>query len=338
VGPERFLREIELAARLTHPHILPLHDSGEADGLLYYVRPYVEGESLRDRLKREKQLPVDEALRISREVADALSYAHAHGVVHRDIKPENILLESGHAVVADFGIAKAIEQAGGPALTATGVSLGTPAYVSPEQAAGSPPFVAPTPESVVYQHLTVPPPPITSFRPAVPAHVAATLERALAKVPADRFNPVAPFADALGAGGTTGVGTATAPRAALPRSWRAAAMPVVAVVVVVAGLVAGAPWLRRLPSGPAEPAHPRTAIAVLPLQNLSGEGPYAYFAGGLHDELLTQLSKVAALSVRGRTSVMGTPGRRRRSRSSPRSCPSGPSWRGACRWWGTACA
>ncbi|HSW27982.1 MAG TPA: protein kinase [Longimicrobiales bacterium] len=331
VGPERFLREIDLAARLTHPHILPVHDSGEAAGLLYYVMPYVEGESLRERLKREKQLPVDEALRISREVADALSYAHAHGVIHRDIKPENILLEAGHAVVADFGIAKAIEQAGGAGLTGTGVALGTPAYVSPEQAAGSkdldgrsdlyslacvlfemlagrPPFVASSPESVVYQHLAAPPPPITSFRPAVPAQVAATLERALAKVPADRFNPVALFSEALGPGGTTGVGAAAAPRAAFPRSWRTAALLTAAAVVVAMGLVAGAPWLRRFASGPAELAHPRTAIAVLPLQNLSGEGPYAYFAGGLHDELLTQLSKVAALSVRGRTSVMGYAG------------------------------
>ena len=128
LGPDRFLREIELSARLTHPHILPLHDSGNADGFLYYVMPYVEGESLRDRLTREKQLPVDDALQISREVADALSYAHTHGVIHRDVKPENILLEAGHAVVADFGIARAIDAAGGTRLTETGVTLGTPAY------------------------------------------------------------------------------------------------------------------------------------------------------------------------------------------------------------------
>ena len=122
LGPDRFLREIELAARLTHPHILPLHDSGNADGFLYYVMPYVEGESLRDRLTREKQLPVDDALQISREVADALSYAHSHGVIHRDIKPENILLENGHAVVADFGIAQAVTDSGGKRLTQTGRS------------------------------------------------------------------------------------------------------------------------------------------------------------------------------------------------------------------------
>ena len=136
VGSERFLREIEIAAKLTHPHILPVHDSGSADGLLYYVMPYVEGESLRQRLTREKQLPVEDALRIAREVADALSYAHSRGVVHRDIKPENILLESGHAVVADFGIARAVVAAGGEALTQTGLVVGTPAYMSPEQVAG----------------------------------------------------------------------------------------------------------------------------------------------------------------------------------------------------------
>src|SRR2546430_4284188 len=134
LGPERFLREIDTAARLTHPHILPLHDSGEAEGFLFYVMPYVEGESLRDRLSREKQLPLGDALQIAREVADALSYAHSRDVVHRDIKPENILLEAGHAVVSDFGIARAIRAAGGDELTTTGIAVGTPAYMSPEQA------------------------------------------------------------------------------------------------------------------------------------------------------------------------------------------------------------
>src|SRR5690242_6107467 len=136
LGTDRFLREIEIAARLAHPHILSLHDSGEADGLLYYVMPYVEGESLRGRLNRERQLPLDDALRISREVADALDYAHGRDVVHRDIKPENILFQSGHAVVSDFGIARAIRVAGVKRVTGTGIAVGTPGYMSPEQAGG----------------------------------------------------------------------------------------------------------------------------------------------------------------------------------------------------------
>src|SRR6058998_2409799 len=137
LGPDRFLREIEIAAHLTHPHILPLYDSGEAAGLLYYAMPYIAGASLRDRLEREQQLPLDDAIQIAREVADALSYAHSHDFVHRDIKPENILLESGHAVVADFGIARAITAAESTTLTGTGMVLGTPAYMSPERGAGA---------------------------------------------------------------------------------------------------------------------------------------------------------------------------------------------------------
>jgi serine/threonine-protein kinase len=220
LGGERFLREITLAAKLEHPHILGIHDSGEADGILYYVMPYVDGESLRARLSREKQLPLDDALQISREVADALSYAHSRGVIHRDIKPENILLEAGHAVVADFGIARAIDAAGGEKLTETGVTLGTPAYMSPEQAGGSrdldgrsdlyslgcvlyemlagqPPFTGPTIESLVRQHLAAEPPNITNVRPSVPSWVVTALSRSLAKTPADRFNPVAQFVEAI---------------------------------------------------------------------------------------------------------------------------------------------
>ncbi|MBE0594833.1 MAG: protein kinase, partial [Gemmatimonadales bacterium] len=219
IGPERFLREIEIAAGLDHPHILPLYDSGEDDGFLYYVMPYVEGESLRDRLERERQLPIEDALQIAREVADALSYAHGRDVVHRDIKPENILLAGGHARVADFGIARAISEAGGERLTGTGLAIGTPSYMSPEQATGSreidgrsdlyslgcvlyemlgghPPFMGPI-ESLVHQHLVVEPPSITTLRPAVPPQVAAVLQRVLSKAPADRFSPAAQFADAL---------------------------------------------------------------------------------------------------------------------------------------------
>jgi serine/threonine-protein kinase len=226
LGPERFLREIETTASLRHPHILPLHDSGiipaghGTEAVPYYVMPYVEGESLRDRLNREKQLPIEDALQIAREVADGLSYAHSRQILHRDIKPENILLESGHAVIADFGIAKAISAAGGARLTETGLTVGTVQYMSPEQAAGEkdldgrsdlyalgcllyemlagqPPFTGPTAESIVHQHMVATPPPITQLRPAVPAEVAAALQRALAKTPADRFNPVAQFAGAL---------------------------------------------------------------------------------------------------------------------------------------------
>jgi serine/threonine-protein kinase len=323
LGPERFLREIEIGAQLNHPHILPLHDSGEADGFLYYVMPLVEGESLRDRLIREKQLPLDDALQIAREVTDALSYAHSHNVVHRDIKPENILLESGHAVVADFGIARAITAAGGEKLTATGVAVGTPAYMSPEQAAGSkdldgrsdlyslgcvlyemlagePPFTGPTAESVVHQHLTVEPRSITALRPAVPRWVAAALTRALAKTPADRFSPVALFAEALARRESAAV--PAAPASVVPSSRKAWRLALFGVAAVVGGV------LLVLRSGRKAPVHDRTAIAVLPFQNLSPEGPHAYFAGGLHDELLTQLSKVATLTVISRTSVMGYAG------------------------------
>jgi eukaryotic-like serine/threonine-protein kinase len=324
LGPERFLREIKTTAQLTHPHILPLLDSGDAGGTLYYVMPYVEGESLHDRLVREKQLPLDDALRIAREVADALSYAHSHGVIHRDIKPDNILLEAGHAVVADFGIARAVSAAGGDRLTETGIALGTPMYMSPEQATGSqdldgrsdlyslacvlyemlggkPPFTGPTVESVVHQHLTVEPPSITGLRPAVPAAVAAALQRALSKTPADRFNPVAQFAEVLGRRvSAAATAPATAPATGgRPRWHRAALVGITAVAVTAVALVLGA----RLIHSRRAPGYPRTAIAVLPFENLSAQGSNAYFASGLHDELLTQLAKVGALTVIGRTSV-----------------------------------
>src|SRR5256886_2693768 len=220
LGAERFLREIEIAARLTHPHILPLHDSGEANGFLYYVMPYLEGESLRDRLEREGQLPLEEALRITREVASALSYAHSHDVVHRDIKPENILLSGGEAVVADFGIARAITQAAGTRLTETGIRVGTPAYMSPEQASGGgpldgrsdvyslacvlyemlvgePPYTGPSAKVVIAKRFTDPVPSVRRLRETIPPAIDAAVSQALAKAPADRFVSAAQFADAL---------------------------------------------------------------------------------------------------------------------------------------------
>ncbi len=220
LGSARFLREIAIAAKLTHPHILPLHDSGEAGGLLYYVMPYVEGESLRDRLRREERLGVDESLRIARQVADALSYAHSRGVVHRDIKPENILLESGHPVVSDFGIARAMTAAGGDELSETGIILGTPAYMSPEQVlgareidgrtdiyglgcvlfemlTGTPPFTATSVEALLRQHLSAPVPVLREIRPEVPEIVAAVVARAVSKSPGDRFADAKGFSDAL---------------------------------------------------------------------------------------------------------------------------------------------
>jgi serine/threonine protein kinase len=216
LGPERFLRAIKFATGLRHPHILPLYDSGEADGLLFYVTPYVSGESLRNRLDRERRLPLDNACRIAREVADGLSFAHSHGVVHRDIKPENILLEAGHAVIADFGIARAISAAGGERLTETGLAIGTPSYMSPEQVAGraeidgrsdlyslacvlyemlagQPPFTGPTAASIGQQHLATALVPVSTVRPAVPENVVAALARALAKMPADRFGTTVQF-------------------------------------------------------------------------------------------------------------------------------------------------
>ncbi len=258
MGPERFLREIEIAAQLHHPHILPLYDSGEADGVLYYVMPYVEGESLRDRLNREKQLAIDDALQVAREVADALSYAHSHSVIHRDIKPENILLESGHAVVADFGIARAVDAAGGERLTETGIAVGTPAYMSPEQAgggkdldgrsdlyslgcvlhemlAGQPPFTGPTVESLVHQHLTAEPPSVTVIRPSVPGWVSAALERSLAKTPADRFNPVAQFGEAITPHGVMApTDTRPLPAALGRRRWLARGVLAAALIIVIA--------------------------------------------------------------------------------------------------------
>jgi serine/threonine-protein kinase len=208
VGADRFLREIKLAARLTHPHILPMHDSGEADGLLFYVMPNMEGHSLRDRLEAQRQLPLPEALRITREVASALDYAHRQNVIHRDIKPENILLHDGAAMVADFGIGKALSGSGGGSVTQTGMALGTPAYMSPEQASGEgsvdgrsdlyslasvlyemlsgePPFTGPTAQAIIAKRFVSPIPRVGVTR-EVPPELDDTITRALSRTPVDR--------------------------------------------------------------------------------------------------------------------------------------------------------
>src|SRR5688500_10829100 len=336
LGPERFLREIETTAGLHHPHILPLYDSGtvpaghpeRSEGLsfLYYAMPYIEGESLRDRLTREKQLPIDDALQIARELSDALSYAHQRGVIHRDIKPENIMLEGGHAMVADFGIARAVRAAGSESLTQTGTAIGTPAYMSPEQAtgtqdldgrsdlyslgcvvyemlAGQAPFTGPTVESVVHQHLMAEPRPMTQRGPAVPPSIAAALQRALAKNPADRFSPVAQFADALRAGGTTRVVTATDARPSrLRRRWPAIA----GAALVVAAVAASAAMCANRERTPAAAGAP--SIAVLPFADLSG-GANEYLADGIAETLINALSAVPGLSVTARTSAFSFKGR-----------------------------
>jgi len=258
LGGERFLREIEIPAKLAHPHILALHDCGEADGLLYYTMPFVEGESLRDRLAREKQLPLDDAIQVASEVADALGYAHALGLVHRDIKPENVLFEAGHAVVSDFGIARAVSAAGGVRLTGTGLAIGTPAYMSPEQAAGSQdldgrsdlyslgcvlyemlsgetPYTGPTPQAILAKKLSEPLPRISVVREAVPPGVEAALARVLARTPADRFATAQLFAEAL-AHPETLKGVTAAPR----RSWWSLRGAFVSVSVVVVAAIATA--------------------------------------------------------------------------------------------------
>ena len=284
LGAERFLSEIRTTANLQHPHILALHDSGAAGGFLYYVMPYVEGESLRTRLEREKQLPIDDALRVARELADALGYAHARGVIHRDIKPENILLQGGHALVADFGIALAVQRSGGPRLTQTGLSLGTPHYMSPEQAmgeraidarsdiyalgavtyemlTGEPPFTGPTVQAIVAKVMTERPTPPGAVRDTIPEAVEDAVLKALAKLPADRFGTAAEFATALvvapsgsGARRLTAQRSRGAGVSALgTRFWPAAA--------VVAAIAALWGWLRPQPPPPQVPPS-RLAVPI----------------------------------------------------------------------------
>jgi eukaryotic-like serine/threonine-protein kinase len=330
LGPERFLREIEIAARLQHPHILPLYDSGTAGGFLYYVMPFVEGESLRDRLEREKQLSLEDTLRVATEVAGALAYAHGHGVVHRDVKPENILLSGGSAVVADFGIARAVTAAGGGGehLTQTGTIIGTPAYMSPEQASGNneidgrsdeyslacvvyemlvgePPFTGPTAQAILArQSLDMVSPP-SIVRASIPDTVEAAILRALEKVPADRYPTTALFAEALN---TPSAATGAVRRATLEarvggrRPWRRA-LPFVGALVLVA--TAAAVFARRHGASGAgaetglDPKH----IAVLYFEDLSAKHDLAYLADGLTDALIGELARVPGLSVVSKNGV-----------------------------------
>ena len=300
LGPERFLREIQIAARLRHPNIVPLYDSGEAAGLLYYVMPYVEGESLRDRLRRERQLPVDEALGIAREVADALAHAHEHELIHRDIKPENILLEDGHALVADFGIARAVGSAATTQVTtATGLAIGTPAYMSPEQAlgdaavdarsdvyalgcvlyemlAGEPPYTGPTAQAIMARRLSEPVRSLRTVRETVPDQVERAVMRALARVPADRFRSATAFRDALVGGPGAPDRSDGAEAQAGPRITRRRTVLATAVVVAVAlaGVAIALPRIARLRGAGPPVAFASSAVpgvAVMPFRTVGAD-------------------------------------------------------------------
>lgn len=316
LGPERFLREIRIAAVLAHPHILPLHDSGEADGFLYYVMPYVEGESLRDRLRRG-QLPVEEAVRIAREISDGLQHAHGLGVVHRDIKPENILFLGGHAVIADFGIATAIGRAGGTRLTEVGLSVGTPVYMSPEQAlaqevdgrsdvyslgcvlyemlVGEPPFQGPNPQTVLARKLNEPVPRLSYLRESVSPGLEQAVCRALAKIAADRFNSAAEFAHAVAHAGTRETLVSAAPRRVSGRLPRYALLTAGLVLVALIGAML---WRTRISHGGevAQQSVGPPSVAVLPLENL-GPAEHEYFPAGITDEITTRLRSVSGIRV-----------------------------------------
>jgi serine/threonine-protein kinase len=324
---ERFLYEIRFAARLTHPHVLGVHDSGEADGLLYYVMPYVEGETLRARLAREGALPLADTVRLLRELADALAYAHAQGVVHRDLKPENVLLSGGHAVVADFGIAKALAAvtrqgtADAAALTATGMSLGTPAYMAPEQAvgdrntdhradlyalgviayemlAGAHPYGARTAQALVAAHLTETPAPLGARRPDVPPALAALVAQLLAKEPAARPQSAAAVVRTLD-------DALAAPTRTVPRPRR---VLFAATALLLVASVASYAALRRTSTAGTGAAVIRT-VAVLPFVNTGGNAADDYFSDGLTDELAHALARLPGLRIAGRTSSYSFKGR-----------------------------
>jgi TolB-like protein/tRNA A-37 threonylcarbamoyl transferase component Bud32 len=340
LGHDRFLREIKIAAKLSHPHILPLYDSGEADGLLYYVMPFVEGESLADHMAREKQLPVEEAVQITREVAEALSVAHSSGLVHRDIKPENVMMTGGHAVVADFGIALAVDHAGGEKLTQTGMAVGTPAYMSPEQAQGEAnidgradiyslgcmmyemlvgqiPFTAPTPMAMIARHTMDHPTPISIMRESISPDLENIVFVAMEKTPADRFRTAQHMVDAL-KGWEQGTATkvrqsammqrrATGMHGPAPtekRRWKKLAVPAGAgaLAVVAAVLV----WQLGFAGGgvpPIDTGLDPTSVAVMYFADLSNDGSAAAVADGLTEELIAELSTVSGLNVISRNGV-----------------------------------
>ncbi|MEZ0332920.1 MAG: protein kinase, partial [Gemmatimonadales bacterium] len=335
LGPERFQREIETVARLQHPHILTVHDSGETAGQLWFTMPFVEGESLRDRLRRETQLPVEDALRIATDAARALQYAHDHGVIHRDIKPENLLLtKDGSTLVADFGIARALS-AGDDRLTETGISVGTPTYMSPEQAAGDrnvdartdvyslgtvlyeilvgePPFTGATPQTVVAKRFSGEVPRVRHVRPSVPDSVEQAVIRALAPVAADRFASAAEFARALQASVVTPTTSPTepltpalaSPTLRLPApAGRARSQVRVAAMALVLGVLIGLGVLfawRRNQVGAGETGGAKV-LAVLPFENL-GDSSQGYFADGVGDEVRGKLSQLGGLAVIARAS------------------------------------
>ena len=322
LGAARFLEEIRISARLDHPHILTLIDSGQSDASVWYVLPYVRGESLRQRLIREKQLSIDETIRIASQVASALDYAHRHGVIHRDIKPENILLHEGEAVVADFGIALAVREAGGARLTQSGLSLGTPQYMSPEQAtggheldarcdvyslgavvyemlAGEPPHTGPTAQAIVAKLLTERPTRIRTVRDTIPERIDTAVGRALAKVPADRYASVADFAAALST--TTPVPVA--------RGRRREVIVGVIGVALVFGAIASLRHRWRPEGAPAREVD-IASVAVMPFENLTGNPSDQYLSDGMTEEVIGQLARVPGLKVISRTSMEALKGTR----------------------------
>ncbi|HKU62906.1 MAG TPA: protein kinase [Gemmatimonadales bacterium] len=340
LGKERFLREIKVAAALQHPHILPLYDSGEADNLLYYVMPYVDGLSLREKLTKEGELPIGEAVRILRDVADALTEAHRHGVVHRDLKPENVMLRGRHALVMDFGVAKALSEATGrQSLTTVGVALGTPTYMAPEQAvadphvdhradiyafgvvayellAARPPFTGASPQQVLAAHVTAIPEPITNHRP-LPAALATVVMRCLEKRPADRWQTAEELVPQLEAlmtpsGGITP--TATRPIAAAAPAARLARLRLPLAGVAVLALLAFGAWrLSRRGTGTASAWAP-TAVAakrvgVLPFTSRSSDTADAYLGDGMATDLTTTLAGMTGLHVVSRSSTFALRGK-----------------------------